>query len=51
LQSIYDQMASAKTMDALDEIYVRAEGGLEGAELEALMREYRKCKATVESLI
>jgi len=51
LQSIYDQMASAKTMDALDEIYVRAEGGLEGAELEALMREYRKCKSTVESLI
>jgi recombination protein RecT len=51
LQSIYDQMARAKTMDALDEIYVRAEGGLEGAELEALMREYRKCKATVESLI
>jgi recombination protein RecT len=51
LQSIYDQMASAKTMDALDEIYVRAEGGLDGAELEALMREYRKCKSTVESLI
>jgi recombination protein RecT len=51
LQTIYDQMASAKSMEALDEIYVRAEGGLEGTELEALMREYRKCKANVESLI
>jgi len=51
LQAIYDQMASAKSMEALDEIYVRAEGSLEGSELEALMREYRKCKANVESLI
>ncbi|MCA9229660.1 MAG: recombinase RecT [Planctomycetales bacterium] len=51
LQAIYDQMASAKSVEALDEIYVRAEGGLEGTELEALMREYRKCKANVESLI
>ena len=51
LQAIYDLMATAKTTEALDEIYVRAEGDLEGAELEALMREYRKCKTTIERLI
>lgn len=45
LKVIFDQMAAAKTIEALDEIYIRAEGELDGTELEALMREYRKCKS------
>jgi hypothetical protein len=35
----------------LDEIYVRAEGDLDESELEALMREYRTCKAAIGRLI
>ena len=45
LKVIFDLMAAAKTIEALDEIYIRAEGELDGTELEALMREYRKCKS------
>ena len=51
LKAIFDQMATIKSIEALDEIYVRAEGDLDGAELEALMREYRKVKAAIGSLI
>ena len=47
LKVIFDQMAAAKTIEALDEIYIRAEGELDGAELEMLMREYRKFKNQV----
>ena len=51
LKTIYDQMAKATSTDVLDEIYVRAEGDLDGPELEALMREYRTCKAAIGRLI
>ena len=51
LKAIYDQMAKATSTDVLDEIYVRAEGDLDGPELEALMREYRTCKAAIGRLI
>jgi hypothetical protein len=44
-------MAKATSTDVLDEIYVRAEGDLDGPELEALMREYRTCKAAIGRLI
>jgi hypothetical protein len=33
---------------ALHEIYVRAEGDLNGADLEAALREYRKRKTDIE---
>jgi recombination protein RecT len=51
LKAIYEQMAKATSTDVLDEIYVRAEGDLDGSELEALMREYRTCKAAIGRLI
>jgi recombination protein RecT len=51
LKAIFEQMAATTTTEALDEIYVRAEGELDGTELEALMREYRKCKNHIGSLI
>ena len=51
LKAIYEQMAKATSTDVLDEIYVRAEGDLDGPELEALMREYRTCKAAIGRLI
>lgn len=47
LQTIIDQMANATSVAALDELYVRAEGNLEGTELEMLMREYRRIKASI----
>jgi recombination protein RecT len=37
--------------EALDEIYIRLEADFEGADLEALMREYRRIKAKIGSLI
>lgn len=37
-------MRSATTLEALDEIYIRAEPQLSGVFLEALMREYRRAK-------
>lgn len=35
----------APSIEALDEIYLRAEATFEGAELEAVLREYKACKA------
>lgn len=49
LRVIFDQMANATSVEALDELYVRAEGNLEGAELEMLMREYRRIKTSIEA--
>jgi len=41
-------MEGAKTIEALDEAYIRAEAELlDGADLEALAREYRRIKATL----
>ncbi|MEO1767966.1 recombinase RecT [Thiobacter aerophilum] len=37
-------MEKASTKEALDEIYIRLEADFEGADLEALMREYRRIK-------
>lgn len=44
-------MEKATTNEALDEIYIRLEADFEGADLEALMREYRRIKADIGSLI
>jgi recombination protein RecT len=44
-------MEKVKTIEALDEVYIRLEADFEGAELEALMREYRRIKDGIDSLI
>lgn len=44
-------MEKATTNEALDEIYLRLEDDFEGTDLEALMREYRRIKANIGSLI
>ncbi|MBX6392166.1 MAG: recombinase RecT [Burkholderiales bacterium] len=44
-------MEKATTNEALDEIYIRLEADFEGTDLEALMREYRRIKANISSLI
>lgn len=49
LQAAIEQMAAAGTVEALDEIYVRAEGSLDGVALEALMRDYRRFKAALDA--
>jgi recombination protein RecT len=51
LEAVVAAMAKATSVEALDEIYVRAEGDLDGADLEAALREYRKRKADIGSLI
>lgn len=40
-------MEEVTTVEALDEVYVRAEVDFEGADLETLMREYRRIKANL----
>lgn len=44
-------MSMANTVEALDEIYIRAEAELEGADLESLMREYRRNKERIGTLV
>lgn len=44
-------MEGAKTIEALDEVYIRLEADFEGQDLEALMREYRRIKANISTLI
>jgi len=44
-------MEKATTIEALDEIYIRVEDDFDGADLEALMTEYRRIKADIGSLI
>lgn len=44
-------MEKATTNEALDEIYIRLEADFEGTDLEVLMREYRRIKANIGSLI
>lgn len=44
-------MEQAKTVDALDEAYIRAEAEFEGADLESLMRAYQRIKAGIATLI
>jgi recombination protein RecT len=47
LDKVVADMRSSSTLAVLDEIYVRAEGNLEDAELEVALREYRKCKDAI----
>lgn len=44
-------MSKAETVEALDEIYIRAEAQLEGADLELLIREYRRNKERIGTLV
>lgn len=44
-------MEKATTNEALDEICIRLEADFEGTDLEVLMREYRRIKANIGSLI
>jgi recombination protein RecT len=51
LEAAVMAMEEATTVEALDEVYIRAEADFEDADLEALMREYRRIKANIGSLI
>jgi len=52
LEKVAAALRTANSIEALDEVYVRAEGELEDAELEVVLREYRKCKDAIsDSLI
>ncbi|WP_126448368.1 recombinase RecT [Sulfuricystis multivorans] len=51
LTAAIETMEKATTNEALDEIYIRLEADFEGTDLEALMREYRRIKADIGSLI
>lgn len=52
LEKVAAALRTASSIEALDEVYVRAEGELEDAELEVVLREYRKCKDAIsDSLI
>lgn len=44
-------MEQAKSADALDEVYIRAEVDFEGADLESLMRSYKAIKARLGTLL
>ena len=48
LDKVVAAMRAANTLEVLDEIYVRAEGSLDDAQLEVAMREYRKCKDAMD---
>lgn len=49
LEQAIQAMEAATSVEALDEVYIRAEGDLDGADLEATMREYRRIKQRIES--
>ncbi|MGZ8256912.1 MAG: recombinase RecT, partial [Gallionella sp.] len=44
LEKVVAALRDASSIEALDEIYIRAEGDLDDANLEIALREYRKCK-------
>jgi recombination protein RecT len=44
---IVDAMKQTETVEALDEVYLHAEGILSDAELESILPEYRKCKEAI----
>lgn len=48
LEQVVAALNAADTLEALDEVYIRAEGDLEGEALEAAMQEYRKCKQALD---
>jgi recombination protein RecT len=47
LDKVVAALKSASTVEALDEVYIRAEVDLEDAELEVALREYRQCKDAI----
>jgi hypothetical protein len=47
LQDTLASIGKAVSTDELDEVYVRAEGSFEGAELEQLLRAYRSRKTAL----
>lgn len=49
LEKVVEELRAASTIEALDEIYVRAEGDLDDTMLEVAMREYRKCKENISN--
>lgn len=51
LAAAINAMEKATSNEALDETYIRLEADFEGADLEALMREFRRIKADLGSLI
>jgi recombination protein RecT len=51
LSAAIKSMEKCKSIEALDEVYIRLEVDFEGAELENLMREYRRIKAGIGSMI
>lgn len=51
LEKAISDLEAATTVDALDEIYVRAEASFDGADLETLLRKYRACKDKIGKLI
>jgi len=44
---IVDAMKKAKSVEALDEVYLHAEGILSDSELEAILVDYRNCKEAI----
>jgi recombination protein RecT len=48
LAKVIAALNAIDTLEALDEVYLRAEGDLEGEDLEAVLQEYRKCKQALE---
>jgi len=44
---IVDAMKKVKTVEALDEVYLHAEGILSDSELEAILVDYRNCKEAI----
>jgi len=44
---IVDAMKKTESVEALDEVYLHAEGILSDAELESILPEYRKCKEAI----
>lgn len=51
LETTLSELEHAESIEALDEVYVRAEGNFDGADLEILLRKYRECKEKIGKLI
>jgi recombination protein RecT len=49
LEQSVQAMEAVTSVEALDEVYIRAEGDLSGADLEVAMREYRRIKDRIVS--
>lgn len=51
LEAALKSMEQVTTVEALDEAYIRAEAEFEGADLESLLRAYKRAKTKVATLI